>query len=204
MSHSGISLIIIILGHEFRALFLSTSEPTDEDGTTCNPTKSICDRYVFNTVITRAQSLVVTVGNPFMLLRMEKHMVRKYGEKGKCWSNYIKFCLDNHTFDFHDSVRVSEAEKSKCIQELRNLVEEHLGMSQCKPKHVTMASPHQPLPGEQPTQSLRRLSTPPTDPPSPANFPSPPILPSGRSSSERKFLCSHSDSDTTSILYWFL
>ena len=189
---------IIILGHEFRALFLSTSEPTDKDGATCNPTKSLCDRYVFNTVITRAQSLVVTVGNPFMLLRMEKHMVRKYGEKGKCWSNYIKFCLDNDTFDFHDSVRVSEAEKSKCIQELRNLVEEHLGMSQCKPKHVTMASPHQPMAGEQPTQSLRHLSTPPSDPPSPSIHTH---LPSGRSSVQRKFLCSHSDSDTTSFLY---
>ena len=181
---------IIILGHEFRALFLSTSEPTDEDGATCNPTKSLCDCYVFNTVITRAQSLVVTVGNPFMLLRMERHMVLKYGEKGKCWSKYLKFCLDNHTFDFHDSVRVSEAEKSKCIQELRSLVEE-----QCKPKHVTMVSPHQPMPGEHPTQSLRHPSTPPSDPPSPThspsptNFPSPSIhthLPSGSSSIEGK------------------
>ena len=127
----------------------------------------------------------------------------------------LKFCLDNHTFNFHDSICVSEVEKSKCIQKLRNLVEEHLGSSQCNPMPVTMASSHQPMPGEQPTQSLRHSSIPPTDPlppthsPSPTNVSSPPNhsrLPSGSSSVERKFLYSHlvltTDSDTirTSIL----
>jgi len=114
------------LGREFRALFLSTSEPTDRDGATCNPTKSTCNRYVFNTAITRAQSLVVAVGNPFMLLRMERHMVQKYGEKGKCWSNYLKLCLDHGTLTVHDSLRVPESDKSRCIQELKKLIGEPL------------------------------------------------------------------------------
>ena len=117
------------LGREFRAVFLSTSEPTDKDGATCNPTKSICDRYVFNPAITRAQSLVVAVGNPFMLLRTERHMVQKYGEKGKCWSNYLKFCMEHDTLTVHDSLHVTKAEKSRFIQKLQKLVGEHLARS---------------------------------------------------------------------------
>ena len=121
--------IIISLGCEFKALFLSTSEPTDKDGATCNPTKSICDRYVFNTAITRAQSLVVTVGNPFMLLRTERHMVQRYGAKGKCWSNYLKLCFEHGTLFIHDSLQVTAAEKSRCMQNLHKMVEEHLARS---------------------------------------------------------------------------
>ena len=123
------SCCITSLGREFRALFLSTSEPTYKDGATRNPTKSICDRYVFNTAITRAQSLVVAVGNPFMLLRTERHMVQKYGAKGKCWSNYFKFCLEHGTLFIRDSLQVTEAEKSRCMQKLQKLVEEHLARS---------------------------------------------------------------------------
>ena len=123
------SFLVIFLGREFRALFLSTSEPTDKDGATRNPTKSTCDRYVFNTAITRAQSLVVAVGNPFMLLRTERHMVQKYGAKGKYWSNYLKLCFKYGTLFIHDSLQVTETEKSRCIQKLHRLVGEHLARS---------------------------------------------------------------------------
>ena len=85
-------------GREYRAIFIGTSEPTEDDGTPRNLTKSICDRYVFNTAISRAQSLVVCVGNPFMLLQSEKHMTVKYGEEGKCWSEYLRRCLEYQTF----------------------------------------------------------------------------------------------------------
>ena len=120
---------LFTIGREFRALFLSTSEPTDKDGATRNPTKSICDRYVFNTAITRTQSLVVAVGNPFMLLHTERHMVQKYGAKGKCWSNYLKLCFEHGTLFIHDSLQVTETEKSRCIQKLHRLVGEHLARS---------------------------------------------------------------------------
>ena len=92
-----------LIGCQFRAVFVSTSEPTEvlADGSVApsNPTKSICDPFVFNTVITRAQSLVVCVGNPFLLLRLEQSMVRRYGDRGKCWSHYLKACLDHDTVD---------------------------------------------------------------------------------------------------------
>ena len=34
-----------------------------------------------------------------MLLKTEKHMVEKYGRRGKCWSEYIKHCLQHKTLD---------------------------------------------------------------------------------------------------------
>ena len=101
-------LSTILQGRQFRAVFVSTSEPTEvspDDGSLSpsNHTKSICDPFVFNTVMTRAQSLVVCVGNPFLLLRLEQSMVRKYGDRGKCWSHYLKACLDHDTIKLHDS-----------------------------------------------------------------------------------------------------
>jgi len=60
---------------------------------------------------------------------MERHMVQKYGEKGKCWSNYLKLCLDHGTLTVHDSLQVPESDKSRCIQKLQKLVGEHLSRS---------------------------------------------------------------------------
>ena len=88
-------------GQEFRALFISTSEPTTPDGETRDSTKSISDPAVFITAITRARSLVVAVGNPFMLLRREEHMVKKYGDRGHCWSLFLKTCIDNGTLSVY-------------------------------------------------------------------------------------------------------
>lgn len=86
------------LGEEFRAVFWSTTEPLDSDGNTTNPTKSPCDPYIFNTVLTRSKSLVVVVGSPVALLGIEKHMNKHYGRKAECWSSYLKLCIKNRTF----------------------------------------------------------------------------------------------------------
>ena len=59
-----------------------------------NPTKSFCNRYVFNTALTRAQSLVVVAGNPFLLLKVESAMPEPMG----CWREYLRRCIDNDTF----------------------------------------------------------------------------------------------------------
>ena len=82
-------LIVIHIGREFIAVFISTREATNSDGSTKNPTKSICDRYVFNTVITRAQSLVVAVGQPYYLFAIEN----RNSYKIKCWREYLKHCI---------------------------------------------------------------------------------------------------------------
>ena len=107
-------------GQEFHALFLGTSEPIKDDAETCNPTKSVCDRYIFNTVITRARSLVVSVGNPFLLLKTEKHMIKKYGETGRCWTEYLKSCLQHGTLDV--SIEPEKYKQQKCLARLKELV----------------------------------------------------------------------------------
>ena len=107
-------------------LFLSTYEATDEDGNTRNPTKSIADPYVVNTVVTRARSLVVSVGNPYMLLNMEKHMCKKYGEKAKYWSNYIKRCLEHDSVVFHKSTGVFDADKKGQLDQLNRAVDKQI------------------------------------------------------------------------------
>ena len=49
--------------------------------------------FVFNTLITRAQSLVVCVGNPYFLCHLEKNT----NPRNECWSTYINYCLDCET-----------------------------------------------------------------------------------------------------------
>ena len=142
MSMQKLGLIIICsynlfnLGREFRMLLLSTFETTHEDGSTRNPTKSIADPYVINTVVSRARSLVVSVGNPYLLLSMEEHMCKKYGEKGKYWSNYLKRCIDNDSFVFHHSTGVYDADKQGKIDRLSRLIDKQIArkytLSECK------------------------------------------------------------------------
>ena len=106
------------VGQEFQALFMSTTEPVENDNTT-NPTKSLCDPFIFNTVLTRAKSLVVVVGCPAALLGIEKHMMVKiYGEKGKCWSTYLKTCLEKESFIIPDDFMLSPDDKSSYMREL--------------------------------------------------------------------------------------
>ena len=103
---------------------MSTSEPIEDDGSSIDHRKSLADRYVFNTAITRAQSLVVSVGNPFILLRLEKHMIQRYGEKGKCWSSYLKRCLEKGTLIFDKSLGLAPDDEASCLSKIQSLVEE--------------------------------------------------------------------------------
>ena len=79
-------------------MFLSTAEPTTAEGESKNPTKTPCNQYVFNTAITRAQSLVVCVGNPFLLLKIEKKIGNE--NKASCWGEYIRRCMQENNGSF--------------------------------------------------------------------------------------------------------
>ena len=92
-------------------LYISTCEPTYSNGETRNPTKSICDPYVFNTAITRARSLIVSFGNPYLLLSIEEHMNRTYKGGGCCWSQYLLTCMQRGTLIIPDSIIGSPDEK---------------------------------------------------------------------------------------------
>lgn len=101
------------LGRESQAVFLSTTEPTHVDGSSRNPTRSLCEPYVFNTAITRARSLIVSTGNPFLLLKMEEQMIHQYGSRGYCWSTYLKLCLEHNTLRFYEGISPEQQEECK-------------------------------------------------------------------------------------------
>ena len=108
---------------------MSTWEPLKADGSPeIDSSKSLCDPHVFNTAITRAESLVVAVGNPISLLKTEKHMTKNpsYKEKGKCWSNFLKHCIENDTITFSKSFE-STQEKEICLGKIKEIVGDHLG-----------------------------------------------------------------------------
>ena len=115
------------IGREFRAVFLSTSEPI-ANGRVLNPTKSFSNRFVFNTAITRAQSLVVGVGNPFLLLKMEKHMIQTYGykEQGKCWSTFLKECLSTESIKFDNSLGLKKDQQDEILKKLQRAVDKQI------------------------------------------------------------------------------
>ena len=73
-------------------MFLSTVEPTNEQGKSQNPARSICNQYVFNTIITRARCLVYAIGNPFLLLNIGNEL------SVNCWKEYIQRCVTCQTF----------------------------------------------------------------------------------------------------------
>ena len=92
-------------GEEFCAVFLSTCEPTDHEGRPQDLVKSICNEYVFNTVVTRAQSLVFSAGNPFLLQQMGTHF------KTNCWAEYIQRCIQCQSLVTPDVLSEEELER---------------------------------------------------------------------------------------------
>ena len=97
-------------------------EATKSDGSTLDSTKSICDQYVFNTVITRAKSLVVCVGNPFLLFSIEKSTP---GYNIHCWKEYVKRCLETSSLQLMP--RCYEVGESIVQTQIDHLYSEVLG-----------------------------------------------------------------------------
>ena len=91
--------LIFFKGQEFQAVFLSTAEPTYQDGMSKNPTKSPCGQYVFNTALTRAKSLFICVGNPFLLMKVEEKMKNER----PFWRDFMKRCIIAKTFHVHET-----------------------------------------------------------------------------------------------------
>ena len=129
------------VGREFQLLFLSTSEATEADASTCNPIRSLCNPFVFNTVITRAQSLVVSVGNPFLLLKTERHMIKRYGNKARCWSTYLEYCLQKNTFKFHSGQQLKEEDKAAIYKTLDEMIKANETFDHKNQLHSTDGAP---------------------------------------------------------------
>lgn len=110
--------LYIYVGQEYDSLYISTCEPTHPSGETRNPTKSICDPLIFNTALTRARSLIVSFGNPYLLLSIEEHMNQTYSGGGRCWSQYMLKCLHRGTLIIHDSIIKHPNEQGKYKEKL--------------------------------------------------------------------------------------
>ena len=52
-------------------------------------------------------------------------MIMRYGEKGKCWSNYLDYCLRNKTISFSDS-QLSRTKQKRILSKVREIVKERL------------------------------------------------------------------------------
>ena len=94
---------------------MSTSEYVNDEGTT-NPIKSPCDRYIFNTLLTRSKSLVVAVGSPLQLLHIESHMK---DQQNLCWNLYMRECIKNNTFIVPPVVERSEVVVQQFIESIK-------------------------------------------------------------------------------------
>ena len=81
--------------------------------------RSVSDRYVFNTTITRSQSLVVAVGNPFLLLHIQKCMKILYKQKAvNCWSHFMRQCIEWNTFHFSDEAKKLDKKELSSFKEM--------------------------------------------------------------------------------------
>jgi superfamily I DNA and/or RNA helicase len=80
-----------IQGREYKAVFICTTEPVDSKHSPEETTKSLCETTVFNTMITRACSLVVACGNPLRILQIES----KLADSKHCWMEFLHRCMEN-------------------------------------------------------------------------------------------------------------
>jgi exoribonuclease R len=93
-----------IQGLEFRMVVLSTHESRNyQEGSNLTPGFSVVGERTFNTVLTRAKSLFVAVGNPFYLLDAEEALVASGGQHTYCWREYLKTCADRGSIVFTES-----------------------------------------------------------------------------------------------------
>ena len=118
--YDNLTAIVLFTGLEFQYVFLSTAEPTTAEGASKNPTKTPCSQYVFNTALTRAKSLVVCAGNPFLLMKIEK--MTKNRDKRPFWAEYIRRCMENETFVIPPNLLSDDSKRQDQIKLLRELV----------------------------------------------------------------------------------
>jgi hypothetical protein len=119
LANVTVSVTYDIQGLEYRAVFLCTSEPVIDDFKPFDPVKSLCDPRVFNTIITRSQSLVIAFGNPFRPMKIEEQMPE--GDK-QCWLSYFQRCWENNSIAISNSLNRSHIEHSTALSELEGIL----------------------------------------------------------------------------------
>ena len=125
-------LVFVSVGLEFRVVFLSISEPRlYQDGAFHNTSTqsvggSVSNQRVFNTVLTRAKSLFVAVGNPFYLLDAEQSLVETEQQSVFCWKELLKTCISRGSIVFPDN----------CTTKQRQVLLQRVYLSRSMKSHV--------------------------------------------------------------------
>ena len=102
-------------------MFLCTTEPyTSSPGGQPAPKAdaigtSIVNRRVFNTVLTRARTLFVAIGNPFYLMQAEAKAPTELGA-GLCWKEYLRKCIENDSIEL--PADCTEAERHALLEKV--------------------------------------------------------------------------------------
>ena len=55
-------------------------------------------------------------------------MVGRYGEKAKCWSNFLKICFDNKTFSVGSPIHFTNEEVEWMRSPLPSIVDHFIGV----------------------------------------------------------------------------
>ena len=74
---------------------------------------------MFNTLLTRAKSLVVVAGSPHVVLQTEEKME---GGGRSCWNMFMKSCIDHGTFIIPQSVERNEKKRSDFVDNLKTVL----------------------------------------------------------------------------------
>ena len=97
----------------------------NEDYSPFDPVKSMCDPYMFNTIITRPKSLLVTIGNPFRLLKIQQ----KTPDPPACWLEYLYQCWEQGSLILSSNLKGIHG---ACRKQLNRLEEEMMSQRTVK------------------------------------------------------------------------
>ena len=113
-------------------MFLSTIEPTAKNGYPYDPVRSMSNELVFNTIMTRARSLIYCVGNPFVLCEVgNKYTVN-------CWKAYLKRCVQCETLQFALPRSTTSSERVVTVaEEIQSIVFPHKDIDEATAVNVT-------------------------------------------------------------------
>ena len=125
------------VGREFDAIFVCTAQPVNQDYSPFDPVKSMCDPFMFNTIVTRPKSLLVVVGNPFRLRKIEQmtrlHKIEQATcDPPACWSEYLYQCWEGGTLLLSANLRGNLGACKQQLSELQGMMFQRAAEKVCR------------------------------------------------------------------------
>ena len=102
---------------------MCTAQPVNQDYSPFDPVKSMCDPFMFNTIVTRPKSLLVVIGNPFRLRKIEQithsgKIDQNIQDPPACWSEYLYQCWEGGSLQLSAKLREGPGACKKELGEL--------------------------------------------------------------------------------------